>query len=490
MAQKFLTYGFIFLLLWAGNGFGQNPLPPNITSITVKPQPNYPGAVELFWIDDNVPSADGFIIFRYEYGFTQGFDSIGTVRSPEFSFLDLEAKANEYSESYVIVSYREPGYKLSPKSDTSFTMFLRPIEFDTCAQTAKLNWSPYIGWGDDGVKYYKVYRNAIDQKYDKKDTVFSQLIELETEYEYFIRAIRNNGNFSSESNRVSITFTSYKKPNPDSFFIHQITNRGNSIEVQSNVDVSADIKKYALLFSAEKDGLYDTAIFNYELTSESILFNHEYSGTPIYYKVAALNQCNQIAGETQHVKPLQLKVAMLNYDVTLTWDSSFVDATSEEYKVFVSVDGGDAVSKENTKEFKLNELGSETSEKFCFFVEATDNNGNKSISQTECVTRTPIVEIPEAFSPNGDGTNEYFGPFVNSIPEKSYIKDVSVTSFKLHVYDRYGGIVFYTTNSGEFWDGTKNGVSVSEGAYLYHYTYTTSLGKSYEGSGAINVVYP
>ena len=69
------------------------------------------------------------------------------------------------------------------------------------------------------------------------------------------------------------------------------------------------------------------------------------------------------------------------------------------------------------------------------------------------------VYIPNAFSPNGDGVNDYWKPVLDDT--------LKVDSYLLEVYTRYGDLVFETRDSNQFWDGTYWNSYVSESLYVY-----------------------
>jgi len=71
------------------------------------------------------------------------------------------------------------------------------------------------------------------------------------------------------------------------------------------------------------------------------------------------------------------------------------------------------------------------------------------------------VFVPNAFSPNGDGLNDEFGP-VNFVHERL---------INFVVYDRYGHEVFKTATKGKHWDGTVNGKPAAVGVYFYYFEY-------------------
>jgi gliding motility-associated-like protein len=67
------------------------------------------------------------------------------------------------------------------------------------------------------------------------------------------------------------------------------------------------------------------------------------------------------------------------------------------------------------------------------------------------------LNIPNAFSPNGDGTNDTWRMDALKVFPKSAVM----------VYDRYGQIVFKSTGYNNPWDGTRNGKPVPVGLYYY-----------------------
>jgi gliding motility-associated-like protein len=72
------------------------------------------------------------------------------------------------------------------------------------------------------------------------------------------------------------------------------------------------------------------------------------------------------------------------------------------------------------------------------------------------------VFFPDAFSPDGDGINETFGPFSDELDK--------VDSYFV-IYNRNGLPVFISGDPEERWDGTYNGSKAPEGYYRYLYVY-------------------
>lgn len=70
------------------------------------------------------------------------------------------------------------------------------------------------------------------------------------------------------------------------------------------------------------------------------------------------------------------------------------------------------------------------------------------------------VEIPNVFTPNGDGVNDYFFP--------RQLLTSGLVSFNMQVFNRWGQLLFETSSlDGAGWDGTYNGKPQPQGVYVY-----------------------
>ena len=96
----------------------------------------------------------------------------------------------------------------------------------------------------------------------------------------------------------------------------------------------------------------------------------------------------------------------------------------------------------------------------CYLVTAVDSVGNESAFSNEvCADNCPVYELPNVFTPNGDGQNDLFGPF----PYRG------VKLVDLQVFNRWGDVVFEATDPDIDWDGThqESGEPLSDGVYYY-----------------------
>ncbi len=96
----------------------------------------------------------------------------------------------------------------------------------------------------------------------------------------------------------------------------------------------------------------------------------------------------------------------------------------------------------------------------CYIVTATDKNNNESKKLAEsCPNPCELeYELPNSFSPNGDGKNDIFTPLKNS----------GVIKIKFNVFNRWGEKLFSTDNPAINWDGfDRNGKNLNDGVYYY-----------------------
>ncbi len=92
-----------------------------------------------------------------------------------------------------------------------------------------------------------------------------------------------------------------------------------------------------------------------------------------------------------------------------------------------------------------------------YVVRVTGENGCVLIDTATVVDKCePRVIIPDAFSPNGDGNNDQLDVFT------AYITD-----FELKVFNRWGEVIFVSTNPDQKWDGIYRGEAYPSMVYAY-----------------------
>jgi len=93
----------------------------------------------------------------------------------------------------------------------------------------------------------------------------------------------------------------------------------------------------------------------------------------------------------------------------------------------------------------------------CYRITAIDSFMNESSAAEFCVDNCPRYELPNTFSPNGDGINDFFAPFPYAFIE----------SVDFKVYDRWGLQLFSTADPALQWDGKYRDEFLPDGVYYY-----------------------
>jgi gliding motility-associated-like protein len=107
----------------------------------------------------------------------------------------------------------------------------------------------------------------------------------------------------------------------------------------------------------------------------------------------------------------------------------------------------------------------------------TSNGCTDEIEKEVLIHPDFAVYAPNAFTPNGDGLNDYFE-----------IKGIGIKQYLLQVYSRWGEVIYESTNLEEQWDGKFNGDFVSPGTYVFTINYTSMLDKDFTDKGTVTVM--
>lgn len=116
-----------------------------------------------------------------------------------------------------------------------------------------------------------------------------------------------------------------------------------------------------------------------------------------------------------------------------------------------------------------------------FYIQVTDGQCT-AIDSIEilCVTsecKPPYVFVPNAFSPNEKGKNEVF-----------YVRGPQITEMLLRVYNRFGELVFESTDPNNGWDGTYKGRKLDPDVFDYYLKVTCVGGNSEIMKGNIQIL--
>src|SRR5690554_1459680 len=110
-----------------------------------------------------------------------------------------------------------------------------------------------------------------------------------------------------------------------------------------------------------------------------------------------------------------------------------------------------------------------------------DNNVCTDSTSMIITIKHPLIsyEIPNVFTPNGDGSNDFF----------KIINPLGIKTFSVTILNRWGNVV-YESNDIEFlWNGTihNNGTSCNDGVYFYKMHFTDYSDEEYNEHGYVHL---
>ncbi len=90
----------------------------------------------------------------------------------------------------------------------------------------------------------------------------------------------------------------------------------------------------------------------------------------------------------------------------------------------------------------------------------------------------PLIEVPNVFTPNNDGSNEFF--FINTENTKS---------IQYIIVNRWGNLIFEDEGPNPLWNGnTASGKPVEEGVYFIKYVVIGLNDQTYTGHGSVTLI--
>ena len=116
-----------------------------------------------------------------------------------------------------------------------------------------------------------------------------------------------------------------------------------------------------------------------------------------------------------------------------------------------------------------------------YTVSGVDVNGCPAVPDQVVilVNLEPMFNMPNAFTPNGDGNNDTFGPaYEGSI----------FTTFNLRVYTRWGELIFESQSPSERWKGTIGDKILPSDVYVYVFEYQLINGNRGRETGDVSLL--
>jgi gliding motility-associated-like protein len=213
----------------------------------------------------------------------------------------------------------------------------------------------------------------------------------------------------------------------------------------------------------------DTGLVNGQQYCYYVMSYGGYEGPGFTDPIINLSQ-QACAIPIDNVPPCPIATDTLAYDcpgrfIELSWDVP-ADTCGDDvasYQVYFSPTGKPpfllmaTINDPSTGSYEITDSVSVAG---CYYVTATDSTGNESEpGAVICVDYCPLYELPNVFTPDGDGFNDEFHPFPYRFVE----------SIDLNIFNRWGLLVFSTDDPDIMWNGKTDitGNDLPDGVYFY-----------------------
>jgi gliding motility-associated-like protein len=350
----------------------------------------------------------------------------------------------------------------------------KPTELDTLAFPGPYRYTLYRAEGNSGNSYQEIWTNSYAEFYQMNDSIYVEntgLNTLEKAYRYKIELINQSptstdtiGNTQASTVRLTLT------PDDNQLTLNWIANvpwtnyktwiyrKGPSETNFSYLDTTSSL-------SYIDSGLQNGVSYCYYITTLGT-----YSSPSV--NDSLFNSSQEICGIPQDTTPpCQPEVSIVpdcdEFQNRLSWQPKQQNCDEDVlyYKVYYTplLGGSWQLLYSGTDLSDTTFLHSNLIQSIagCYAVAGLDSFANESnLTDTLCVDNCPRYTLPNTFSPDGDGINDFFTPF----PNWRFIKKADV-----HIFNRWGLQVFQTTEPGINWNGKINnsGASCVEGVYFY-----------------------
>ena len=483
-----------------------DPDPPLITAVQV----DYTFQEALVeW--EASPAADlaGYIIYICNGGFQMAIDTLFDPTAT--SYLDLNSNVQAYVESYNVAAFDSCFVAGDPDPGAASEFCASSIFLNTnttnCSDQATLTWTG--GFNLPGAfAGYEVWLNEENpsgsnnwsglQMVQTLDGSVSQWVfegaTFGATYQFHVAA-QTTGGESILSNVRTLEFSYPGAPEFTSLRRATVSDSG-AVNVVVDLDPECiDVHAYTLQRKRAEDSDYFDVSTLEGVAGMTLQFEDATANTDAMsyqYRVQVSNDCGDSVGvsnvaSTVHVEGISDYQLLRN---TLHWTpySDFPGSTSS-YRIYRKTNNGgitevftqvpaSVLSFEDDVSNMLLSPGD-----FCYIIEATDASPgpdgsiNYALSNTLCLTQEPVIWVPNAMLIGGYN-NEF----------KPVISFADFANYRLDIINRWGDLMYSTTDVESGWDGYFNGEPAQEGAYGYFITIQDGSGRIFDEQGMMTLL--
>ena len=459
-----------------------DPETPPITSVSI----NNNGNIVLNWEASLSPETDAYVIYQET---ANGFIAIDTVFGGLTTFEHIGVNA-DVNQTYTIAAMDLCG-NIGLLYDNPHQTILLNATVNRCEQKIDLTWDEYTSW-DNPVEEYRVYARVSGGTANLiktvEGTVTSTSIEEFTDEEevcVVVQAVELGTGYISTTQEICMAFDVVEPM--DYVYLSNISiNDNNDLEVFWNWDTDADLESYLIsvdsnnFILSSQNTLQQSAYYlDTTIISDAGSFNVQITGVD-----SCQSTITSVSGYTIFLQGIPNE----NYENILNWTPLVLEyATIYSYQIYRIVQNvPELIGTVPASEFSFVDMINGYDENQAdvnyyvvaqAFIELPDGTSKTifSRSNTILIEQDSRIFMPNAFAP--EGYNYEFKP-VLVFSENS--------SFQMFIYDRWGRLIFETTDVSKGWNGRKsNGQVYRQGIYTYVVKIEQQGGEVIEKKGTV-----
>ena len=301
-------------------------------------------------------------------------------------------------------------------------------------------------------------------------------VQCTIDYCYQVVQNYNNG---SQSVSDDVCMTAISTDIPDAILDITGTVIDNKITLDWELPAGFNPKLYFIsksIDSAQFSKIADEATATF--TDESVDINN----SKYCYTITYIDECNNTAPGGVIVCPVLLTLSSTVEEAQLNWTNYQGWASGNDAYILEVFDGeGNLVEEISmaTDTLFLDDLLARDMQVVSYRIKTVSNDATPKISYSNTVTLTNpiIVFAPNAFSPDGNGLNDVFE-----------VKGRYINSFDLQIFNRWGELLFESSDKNIGWDGTSKGAPMPNGTYVYRANITDFMGNKIVKSGSLVLI--
>lgn len=482
--KSILTFFFCLFTIFGLRGQDvTQPLPPLLDRLSVDPAT---GFAVLNWLPGGSPDVGSYVIYSYSNNTAFAVD---TIFSPfALTYTHTGSVARYRSVTYVVAAM-DSSLNISPLSNSLSTMYLVAVN-DTCNGRIVMTWTPYSNSAHpaDG---YGIYLSVDGAPAVLQGTVPVNVLSYilqgytpDTGYCLYVSALSGTVRLSS-SNRQCLITGIEGAPAWTKADATAITD--GKIIISGSYDPDSDMRTFR---AERKTGASGSWILSSPVLGSggTVIFSDGSADTTMInlFRISAVSSCGTPVAVSEPVRNIVLSAFVEGNEVILRWNNPF-PSSAALFSVWRNTGSGpEEIVREladtvRTEDYRTFAYGISSGE-VVYYVTAVRADAPAGI--TECrssaaaVRFTENIYIANAFTPDGDGLNDTFGPVLSFTP----------LTYEFKVFSRLGVLLFRTSAHGTGWDGRRGGTPMPAGAYLWTLTLTKPSGTTERRNGTVTIL--